>query len=358
MRHTKVVCTERVSWSQSNARWVYKSEKTFRNEDWAWPNGGFVNVSQAMGMEGFEDLLRKSPHILSMAKLYTTRSLFCYVLLLITSSDMQHAHAQDHALFGVWLRMITVDLQKESRLIFDQNMTRSAVPLAPYFEPSRYLGSCWIVGKKRSFSYVCCVTVCVHVKKQKDAGQVSRSDNATTHIILLTWISMTNIHQTWQKFALCSYLLEICRKVASFGFVALDLSTWKMKDAVKVNAIRTKHSRVQTGSWHWFLQFERLLSGQLWSRIHKMILEREGERVSSDSYLKEHFHVHKPTVIYLCIFTCHLDPFRHIIDATRYVLLYVHVYFICSQLKYIYIYDHFLLFAHVHSWISIGSNPL
>ena len=36
-----------------------------------------------------------------------------------------------------------------------------------------------------------------------------------------------------------------------------------------------------------------------------MILEREGERVSSD--LKEHFHVHKPTVIYLCIFTCHLD---------------------------------------------------
>ena len=30
-------------------------------------------------------------------------------------------------------------------------------------------------------------------------------------------------------------------------------------------------------------------------------------------------------------------PFRHIIDVIRYVLVYVHVYFICSQIIYIYI---------------------
>lgn len=109
-----------------------------------------VSGSQAMGMKGFEDLWDTYFLWLSCPQLVYCFAMFCCSSRVLICS----MHVQSCSFWGCgseWL-----DLQKES-------------------------------------SYVCCVTVCVHVKKQKVASQVSRSDNATPHIVLY----MTNIHQTW-----------------------------------------------------------------------------------------------------------------------------------------------------------------
>ncbi len=170
MRHTKVVCTERVSWSQSNARWVYKSETWEDIPKWGLSMTEWrirqcvVSGSQAMGMEGFEDFFWEKVLTyvlwLSCPQLDHCFAMFCCSSRVLICSMHVHRIMLFLGCGSEWL-----DLQKESRLIFDQNMTRSAVPLAPYFEPSRYLGSCWIVGKRKKFQ-LCMLRDCLHARQE------------------------------------------------------------------------------------------------------------------------------------------------------------------------------------------------